>query len=170
MLNRPTAWEGMMLMNRTEDAIFFYSLIFSAGELILFALFVIALYYRQKCPPLQIYITDFWAAIAGLTPSYIVLIGLVHSSETNLSLHVIAFAELLCYQVLGMTTGLLLSKPHPEELLPRRLDQFFLICGGGLCSTLLPFIANQICCLNCFVIIVALPFYCQFVLGRQNAE
>ncbi len=101
-------------------------------NLTFFACVLTWLFKQSKHPPANFYITDFWAAVLGLAPSYCFVLALINSDGYAVPIYWILAAELICYQILGMWAGRIVSIPREHERLPLRLSQFALIFLGAI--------------------------------------
>jgi hypothetical protein len=87
---------------------------------------------QKKCR-ISFYITDIWAAMLALAPSYFIIqafrLRSVHHREIQLIVFLILF---ILSQCLGIVMGRLISVPRELDRMPARSRQAVWILAGGL--------------------------------------
>ena len=70
------------------------------AEIYLYLFLVLKLYQLKRDGPLNFYLTDFWAVVVGLAPTYIVIIKIIQSHKATTATDLSPAATLLILQIL----------------------------------------------------------------------
>lgn len=85
---------------------------------------------------IQFFITDFWAAILALAPSFFLLADLDDSDELAKWRQIGLFALTFCSTLAGIRTWLILALPARDEPPPGRASHFLSVFSGGIVGLL----------------------------------
>ncbi len=110
---------------------------------------------RREKLRIQFFITDFWAAVIALVPSFLLLADLDDASEDlkarQIGLFMLAFFSTLA----GVRAWLILSCPKSDEPLPGRWSHFVSVLSGGIVGFLGVFVS--------VLAFAAVAFLCAYV-------
>ena len=87
---------------------------------------------RRERVKIQFFITDMWAAILALTPSFFLLVDIKDEDQSIKWNQVILFALTLVSTLCGIRAWLILAIPRAGQPMPGRASHFVSVLGGGL--------------------------------------